>query len=74
MSDLHKLVISSPDGMGYSTNVTLDGQRLTGCKSVTLRCAAEEIVSAVIELYGVAVEYDGMADVAGKIVRDEAPV
>jgi hypothetical protein len=74
MSDFHKLVISSPDGLPQTMEISLDGQRLTDVRSLTLRCTADEVVTAVIELYRVAVEYDGMAEVAAKIVRDEAPV
>ena len=73
MSDLHKLVISAPDGIGVNASVTLDGQPLQGVMSVTLRVAAEELVSAVIEFDAVTVEFEGLADVVGKIVRDEAP-
>jgi hypothetical protein len=65
VSDLHKLVISAPDGVGYKAVVTLDGQPLA-CRSVTLRVHAEEVVSAVIELDFVSVEFDGVADVAAK--------
>jgi hypothetical protein len=72
MSDLHKLVISAPDGAGYNATVTLDGQPVR-CQSITLRCDAQEVTSAVIEFNAVAVEFDGLADVVGKIVPDEAP-
>ncbi len=71
MSDFHKLVISAPDGIGATSTVTLDGQRLR-CKSLTLRCCDGDsnAISAVIELDAVDLEFDGLADVAAKIVRD----
>lgn len=71
MSNLHKLVISAPDGVGYKTIVTLDGQPLPGIRSVTLRCHAEEVVSAVIELSPVSVEFDGLADMVTKTEQAE---
>lgn len=71
MSNLHKLVISAPDGVGYKATVTLDGQPLLRCRSVTLRCDAKEVVSAVIELGPVSVEFDGLADVAPEIEQAE---
>ena len=70
MSDLHKLAISAPGGTGYNATVTLDGQPLR-CQSITLSCRAENVISAVIEFDAVALEFDGLAEVAGKIVRGE---
>lgn len=70
MSDLHKLVISAPDGVGYKATVILDGQPLS-CRSVTVRVHAEEVVTAVIELDAVSVEFDGLASVVAKLMQDE---
>ncbi len=74
MSDLHKLVIKAPDGVGHNATVTLDGQPLY-CLSVTLRCCAAGTnnISAVIEFDAVDLEYDGLAEVVGKIVPGEVP-
>lgn len=69
MSDLHKLVISAPDGLGYKATVTLGGQPLSGIRSVTLRVHAEEVVTAVVELDAISVEFDGLADVVAKIIE-----
>lgn len=71
MSPLHKLVISSPDGAGYNTTVTLDGQPLPGIRSVTLRCHAEEVITAVIEFDSVALEFDGLASVVAELEQAE---
>ena len=71
MSDLHKLVISAPDGHCASAMVTLDGQPIY-CTSVTLRaCAGDNLVSATIEFDMLSVEYTGMADVVARLVKDE---
>ncbi len=73
MSDLHKLVISAPDGIGATATVTLDGHPLFP-QSVTLRCCGgNNLISAVIEFDAVVAEFEGLADVVGKLVRDEAP-
>lgn len=67
--DLHKLRISSPDGIGRNTEVTLDGQQIRPL-AITLRADGGNTVSAVIEFGMVSVEFDGMAEVVAKLVRD----
>jgi hypothetical protein len=69
MSDFHKLAISAPDGLGATA--TLDGQPIR-CQSILLRCCEDgsNVISAVITFDAVSLEFDGLADVAAKIVRD----
>ncbi len=71
MGDLHKLVISAPDGSGLGATVMLDDQPLE-CRAITLHLDGMSLVTATIEFDAVMVEFDGLADVVGKIIRDEA--
>src|SRR6266851_3865377 len=61
MGDFHKLVI------------TLDGQPLY-CRSLTLRLDAKSLTTAFVELDAITVEYEGMAEVLGKILPEDQPV
>jgi len=70
VSDLHKLVIKAPDGTVATASVTLDGQQLF-CTSVTLRCneGGSSRMAATIEFDLISVEFDGLADVVGKLTQ-----
>jgi hypothetical protein len=66
MNGLHRLTISAPDGIGRNAVVSLDGREIHPV-SVTLRCHADEVISAVIEFGALTVDFDGLADVVAKL-------
>lgn len=64
--DLHKLAISSPDGLGHNCTITLDGHQINPV-AVTLRGSGSGFVSAVVEFDQVQAEFDGVAEVVAKL-------
>jgi len=75
MADLHKLRISSPDGAAWGTEVTLDGQQIRPVAlTLTADAQGSGTIRAVIEFDMISVEFDGMAEVVGKIIpHEDAP-
>lgn len=60
----HKLKISCPDGIGYNSVISVDGQNWVGVKSVQVVIEAGALNRAVIEIDNIEFEFDGQVEVS----------
>lgn len=67
----HSLTITSPDGIGHNTSVLLDGHPLW-CNSIVIRADGNSVVTAVIEIDAVSLEFSGVADVIWKMIKKDS--
>lgn len=61
---MHKLEISSPKGMGATTDVRIDGEPTKGLTGLTLTLEAEDLVRAELRILAVPTEFTGEAELS----------
>ena len=72
MKPLHKISVSSLQGIGKLTEIALDGRQLAGLKAITIRLDAATVNSVILEFDAAGVEFVGMAEIVAQLMGEEA--